>query len=430
MFFGIVIPNFKGLTPFASSDAIPFESNVIDLITDKVTIYPPSSKYVLCIVSEENIPITIRDQLIPIVIQTGFEAPVRAYQHYYFRVEDITDSTLNRKLMALRSKLIYSVSENLAPDGFYFRLETPMNDDATRRPYLYKMYYNEVPCYTFKGDTLLENFQASIKQKLGPLIASTYALNVMEVPHWYSKEMFRDIVEIGELQMRDKIVVEGPSSGELYLFYQEETNITEDTLTDSISEIRGRILSAVQLRIFPRRTPDEIIKSRQLRVTNNGQWFIPYQVNPNINLFSTLLQQCFNLKNLEELFWFLIWMAICPTYSFIEQELRISVNSETIKVCHSTKYLPDYMRVRSASRIKLPEQIVDRVRILYPDRLSLEELSELLTGQTYIYFYDQANNERAVLVHTKLDIPQIDRIVPSDYSLDRRISYDFDPALV
>lgn len=428
MFSAIIIPNYLQLTPATTSDESSVGSRIADIIEDKVTIYLPTSKYTLCVASEENIPISIKDQLIPVVIDTKFSQPVRAYQHYYFKIEDITDPTLNRELMALRSKLVYAVSENLAPDKFYFRLDTSMNDDSTRRNYTYKLYYEEIPCYTFKEDSLLDNFRAVAQQHLGPLIVSTYSLNIDRIPHWYSKEMFRDIIELGDFPMEDKIVVEGPSSGELYLFYQKESNITEDILNDLIIEIRGHIISAVNLRIFPRNSSNEFIKSRQLKSTNNKQWFIPYNVPRNINVFSTLIQLCFSLKSLDELFWFLTWMLVCPTYSFIEQELKICVGSELIRVCYATKYLPDYIRVNTASRIQLP-RVTNEVRILYPDRLSQEELSKELTDKTYISFYDHGNNERALLMHSKINIPQIDKYNPSDYSLDTRINYDVDPVL-
>lgn len=426
MLSAIILPNYRQLKPDTISNESSAGSDIANLIPDKVTVYLPVNKYILCIASEENIAKSIKDKLIPVVINTKFSQPVHAYQHYYFRVEDITNPSMNRQLMALRSKLTYAVSENLAPEKFFFRMENPMNDDETRRNYIYKLYYEEIPCYAFKEDSLLDNFNSVKDQELGPLIISTRSIRVEGVPDWYCKEMFRDIVELGEFNMDDKIVVEGPSSGELYLFYQEESNITEDLLNDLIIEVRGRIISAVNLRIFPRNSPNEFIKSRQLKSTNNGQWFIPYNVPRDINTFQGLLQLCFNLKSLDELFWLLTWLLICPTYSFIEQELRICVGSQSIRVCYSTKYLPDYLRVKSASRIQLPE-ITSIVRILYPDHLSQDELNKELIDQTYISFYDYANNERALLIHPKINIPLIDKNIPPDYSLETRISYDVNP---
>jgi hypothetical protein len=399
MFQTIILPNHRDLA---------------NLISDKVTIYPRSNKYIACITSEENIPVSIKNQLVPVIINTGVEIPVKAYQKYYSDVSDITDPVLNRQLMTLRSKLVYSVSENLAPDNFYFKLELPMNDDSTRRTYIYKLYYDEIPCYMLKDDTFLD----ILPQQLGPLITSTYSLNIEDIPHWYTKEMFRDTIDL-----KDIVIIEGPTTEELYLFYQEEVNITEDILDELINEIRGQIISAVQLKIFPRNTPNEFIKNRQLKILNNGQWYLPYDVSKDINIFATSLQLHFTLKNIDELFWFLVWMLICPTYSFIEKELKISVESDSIKICYLTKYLPDYLRVNTASRINTAKTI-NKVLIFYPDRLSTEEFSKLVNNRTYVSFYDNENNERALLIHPKIDIPQINKTTPIDFSLNTRILYD------
>jgi hypothetical protein len=402
MYFGIILPSYQ-------------HSDVSNLIEDKTIIYTPANKYLLCIASEENIPISIKDDLIPVTVNTEYDEPVHAYQHYNFNIENMDNPGLNRKLMSIRSKLVYSVSEILAPTNFYFKLDNSMNDTDTRRPYIYKLHYDSIPCYILKGDNLIENFKIATSQQVGPLIISTYALNTENVPHWYSKEIFRDIIELGEFPMDNKILVEGNISKELYLFYREEFNVTENILEDIITDIRGLIVSSMKLKIFPRNTPDEFIKSRRLKLIKNNQWIIPYNVPQDVNIYSTLLQFCFNFKSLDELFWFLYWLQMCPTYSFIEQELSIYVKPESIKVCYNTKYLPDYMRVNSASRIKISGGS-DEVKLSYSDG---KEFS--------ISFYDYENNRKALLIHPNIKI--YENNIPENYSLDTRIKYDTNPIL-
>lgn len=427
MFRALVIPNFAALSPYTSTNVC--DETFCDLcerIVDKITIYPKFGKYKLCIVSEGNIPESLKERLEPVILPTEFETPVRAYQQYYYDLSSLNDPGINRKLMATRSKLGYVIAENLAPDRFYVQLENPMNDTNTRRRYQYRLLYDDIPCYALVGDSFISNLQAAVQQQIGPVITSSYAINVMDAPHWYVKEMFRDICELGEFSMEDKVLVEGPASGELYLFYQEETNLTEDILDQLINDIRGRIAAAIQLKVFPRNTPEEFVKSRRLTLVGNDQWTLDYAIPENTPLFASLLQQSFVLNSLDQLFWFLTWLALSPTYAFIEPEMQIRVQSNEILVSYSTKYLPDYIRVRSASRAKAQVQS-GQVQIYYPDQLPAEEFAEMIKGQTYLSFYDYANNERAVIAHSEFKMPQIQRETPPDFSLNRRIEYDIDP---
>lgn len=383
----------------------------INYIPNKVTIYLPNNKYTVCILSEDNITNNLKDQIVPVLIETGLVEPVRAYQRYYSTIEDMYRPIINRKLMAFKSKLIYAVSENLASDELYVKLENPMNEDETRRYFNYRLYYNEIPCYTFKSDDLLDNFIKITKQNFGPLILSSHALNVEGVPHWYSKEIFRDMIELGEYKMKDRILVEGSNTKDLYLFYQEETNLTDDMVNKIIKDIRGRIISAIKLKIFPRNTPQEFIKNKRLISMPNGQFSINYIVPDDINVYSETMQLYFELNNLDELFMFLNWMMMLPTWGFIEQELKISLISDKIEIRYITKYLPDYIRVNSAKRISSVS--TDQVKIIYPNRNS-----DYKNGIT---FFDYGNNEKALLVKSDFNL---EYITPKDYTLDTRIMND------
>lgn len=392
-----------------------------DHIIDKVTVFLPTKKYTICLVSENNVPSLVLNSLVRISVFTGIEIPVNAYQHYHSQISNIIDPHINRHLMALRSKLSYTLSETLAPDRLYFQLELPMNEESTRRAYNYNLYYDEIPCYSFTADDFLQTLTTATQLTLGPLILSTSTFNLNDIPHWYVKEIIRDIISLGELDMTDKIMVEGELTSELYLFYQRPVNVTEDTLNDLIVEIRGRILTSIQLRIFPRNTPSKTVHNRRLRLMDNGQWTLDYAVPSDVNIFKTTLQQCFTFKALDELFWFLVWLLLLPTYFYVIKEIRISTKPHEIKVCQSTQYLPDYIRVKTLSRLKID---AGAVKIIYPSKLSAAELSELLVDQTYVRFYDYGNNETAILLHPKIDMPSFDKVMPSEYTLSKRIADD------
>lgn len=354
--------------------SIVLQDDVFSHVDDKTNIYSPNSKYFTCLITEDNIPLSIKEQLIPVIIDTGFEIPVKVFQHYYKDTQSMIDPELNRKLMSFRSRMTYSISENLSQTGYYVKLEIPMNNVETRRNYIYKLYYQEMPCFILKSDTLLNDLIAAKDQNLGPMLISTYSLNVEKVPHWYTKEMFRDIIELGEYSIQDKILIEGPRSKELYLFYKEEFNITEDMFDDLISDIRGNINASMKLKMFPRNTPEEYIRNKELTRLNNGQYTINYEVPEDINIFQETYKLAFDFKNFDELYWFLVLAQNL-------NGLHIKINSNLINVTYETNYLPDLIKVNSAKRVHTNE---NKVKLSYDNPNGIK-------------FYDDENNEVAIL---------------------------------
>uniref|UniRef100_A0A6C0IX29 Uncharacterized protein n=1 Tax=viral metagenome TaxID=1070528 RepID=A0A6C0IX29_9ZZZZ len=450
---------------------------LVHFIEEKNLFYPATSNYFLCIANREVIPRSIKERLREVVVDTGFVSPVRAFQHYEYllskvipnsyrrSVQDpelVDDFVVNRELMALRSKLSYAVAELLAPTQFYVQLENPVNSTGTRRLQRYRLYYNEIPCYWFDpevslneevqppdvvGDyktidqtiqslpkleqSLFDELEAITSLSLGPLVCSTRTLTLMRnnPPRWYIRECLRDICEFKEIEMKDKVLMEGPSTGELYLFYKSDLNLTEEQQIRMINEIRGNITSSMRARIFPRRTPDQFVKSRRLVKMANGQWRLPVEwIAEEPNLFKEEIEISFTFRNADDLFWFLLWLSLCPTYSFIEKELMIFVQETIIQVRYRTSYYPDYLRVMSARRVKHNFASSGKGQILYPGRLT-EEVTTVLGDRPFIQFYDNERNDRAVVALEEGDLylPTIERTAPLNYSLDSRIKYDPDP---
>lgn len=413
-------------------------------IEEKIIFYPATSDYLLCSSNEATVPLSIKEQLRPVIIDTGFVSPVRAFQHFEYLIEDLRPNIYrrsaqgpqledqfvsNRQLLALRSKLAYACAELLAPTQFYFKLETPVNSTGTQRLYQYHLYYNELQCYVL-DTSLLEAIDNYTDAPLGPLICSTRSLTMVkdDPPRWYIRETLRDLCELGEIDMKDKELIEGSATGQLYLFYKEEVNLTQDQQTDLIDEIRGSIASSIQARIFPRGTPDRFIKSRQLVQMTNRQWTLPVIWLPqDPQLFNDILETSFSFRNADDLFWFLLWLSLSPTYSFIERELEIFVRESTIQVRYRTEYYLDYLRVTTARRVQHKWASSGQGEILYPGRLD-QELTSVLGERPFIHFYDQERNDRAVVALEEGDLylPTIERTAPIDFSLDSRIKRDVD----
>ena len=460
MFSAIILPRrFELLTRF---------------IEEKIVFYPATSDYFLCISNGEAIPKSIKDRLREVVIDTGFVSPIRAYQHFEYLMDELIPDAyrrssqgpelteeveVNRELIALRSKLAYAISELLAPTQFYVQLETPVNSTGTRRLCRYRLYYNEIPCYIFDqsivldeevqppdvvGDfktvdqvisglpheekSLMEEIQAITEMEAGPIICSTRTLTLMrdDPPRWYIRESLRDLCHFQEIDMEDKVLVEGPATGELYLFFKEDVNLVEEQQIRLTNEIRGSITASIRAKVFPRKTPDEFIKSRQLTKILNQQWTLPGPWTEDTpELFRELIQISFTFRNADDLFWFLLWLSLSPTYSFIERELEIFVQESIIQVRYRTNYYPDYLRVMTARRVKHAEASSGKGEILYPGRLT-EELGD----RPFIHFYDSEKNDRAVVALEEGDLylPTLQRTAPTDYSLDSRIKYDLDLA--
>lgn len=403
---------------------LPRQSEIPSLLSSKNTIYLPSNKYVLYALEDEEIPISIRNQLIPMIIDTKLSEPIHRYQHIYFDQTDLDSADVQRTLIGIRSRLTYFIHEMLAPDDIYIELNNQIDDKLQKRPYRYHLNYQDIPCYILNTDPLLQQMNEiafvglPVYGKVGPLLASTHSIvSVGSAPRWFINETIRDIVELGELDMTNKVMIIGPETKDLYIFNQKEVNLSDDIMEDFIDELRGQIVANIQLKIFPRATPQEFILSRQLKSIPNGRWTLQYDV-PNwalSHIFEETLQTTFSLPSLDDLFWVLSWLLTLPTYPFIEKELQVFVEQNGPKIVHSTKYFPDYIRLNLIGRYRTNDR---NVKLTYAG-------AQVEKGKAGLYFYDWSNNQTGTLLNDAIKIPEIQRTFPGNFSLETRIKVDF-----
>src|SRR5665648_208994 len=432
----------------------PDQLDLLDHIQEKVVTYLPKGEYTLCTLSEDNLPESIKGELVEIVYDTGVRSPIRAYQRYQFNLEDLSTGgdgsvpslhgeiiswpEVSRHLMAVRSRLTFALLSQFSPDRIYFTLTNQPNATGTQREFLYKLRFEQIPCYGL-GPRLLESFSETVRQMVvGPLIVSTYTLDMLapitggpavdrteRYPRFYIRELFRDIIESNEIEHSDKIVLgdgelndifgttRTPSgSEELYFFYSQPVNITDDILQELVDTIRGAIVSAIQLKVFPRATTRHYILAKGLQLQANGQYTIPYEVPKTVDWYANRHRVGLSLKGAPELFWFLAELKKSGTYDFIIRELEISVQPNLIQVVYSTEYLPDFIRVLNASNST--PQTHDAV-FYYPNGSS----AKTVTGSEF-RFYDHANQDDVVVISASANLPEIRREPPRNWSLEER----------
>src|SRR5207249_1921678 len=83
-------------------------------------------------------------------------------------------------------------------------------------------------------------------------------------PRWYIRELFRDAIELKEVHQPDKTLVVG-QTGELYLFYNEPVNVSDDEVLGLIADIRGTITASIRTKTFPRNTPQHYVLAKRLQ---------------------------------------------------------------------------------------------------------------------------------------------------------------------
>ena len=213
----------------------------LDLIEGKVTF--AFGKYLLCLSS--NIPETITG--IPIRISTGIKLPIPKHLVVRIAGEDPVPPDVNRKLLLLKSKLVYTSSENLDSTRLYWKLDDRINSERTYLEHDFVLCFDDFICSTNESE-ILQLFQTvSTSSDSGMLLVSTRGLNGLLGPQWYIRECFRDVWEF-ELKdtYTDLVCIEGPQTGEFYLFSTSKNGVENrvwdsDCIQSLIDDIRSRI---------------------------------------------------------------------------------------------------------------------------------------------------------------------------------------------
>ena len=264
---------------------------------------------------------------------------------------------------------------------------------------IYELIYNSIPIINGvefleekinqvvnNNEILLCTSHSIYRSPIGSNNESQFTIEnqISYIPDWYLNEMFRDIVELQiypgiklermfyrniEIDkgfiITDEMKYIHLSSNDLNLLYGKKSKIyyllvngNRDFLPEDYkviySEINSCFTNALKLNIFPRITPNHIIKSRYLYQIENGQYMCKYDVPKDIFIGSHL-DLNFEYYYLEHLFIFLLLLSFQPTYEFILKELKIEMQRNEdifrIIIAYSTGNLIDFLRVREASQM-------------------------------------------------------------------------------
>lgn len=399
-------------------DQNSLEDKLSLLDANKLYVYLTYGNHKLVIVAD-SIPKSLKNLIKPVYISTNISEPVQAYQHYHFDLSTLYDPEHQRKLMSIKSGLNYTASEYLSPDNFYFKLDQSKNSSQTFRDFTYQLKFDDVQCYVEKDDSLFEKFT---EKHFGLMIVSTYSLDFQEIPKWYIRETFRDIIELKEINMENKDYIVGPNSGEIYLYFKEENNLSEELVEEIAGEIHGRIRDSINLQIFPRGTPKTIINNKRLISSRNGKYTFFYEIPKNIPILNEIYRQNFLFDSLSKVYLFLSWLIFVPTYRYIEKEMKIWLKTYGTQIYYETKYLPDFIRVINASH---SHKELENTEIYYPD-LAGDKLSKLLEGKFYIKFYDNEYNQSAIIANSiPIEMPLFSGN-DENMTLEKRIDIDRD----
>lgn len=333
-------------------------------------------------------------------LSTGFRIPLK--KHLTARSGTLPEDDLNIRgpLLRMKSKLIYALAETLNSTKLYWYLNEVCNSNRTYRDYEFVLYFDQFPLRTslpFK-----EFFEKA--SETGILLLSSRGIEIG--PRWWLRECLRDVWEL-EMNSPEKILLEGSQTGDLYLFQANSQILGQEDIEEILHDLTSRIIGFIQLGRYPRKTPSRLIQNRLLQPLKSGQW-----EGPSEDFLS--LRATYFLSNLRELFWFLFLLMFGPTYPFLERELQIWIKPSMIQILFETEYLPDFLRVKTASRV-IGRELLGEISVFYvpPE-----------TSQTILAFYD---SEHGIPTWISADIPVpgfIIRETPSSFDLETRIRLD------
>jgi hypothetical protein len=336
---------------------------------------------------------------------TGLFVATDYIQEFYNYQVDMIDPEIQRKLLGIRANITYMVNEAISMDGFYFVLEIVKK--GLIRKYIYRLYYNMIPCYS-ENKIIID-----LPLKVGALLMSSDSFKFPEIPTWYIRETFRDIIMSNSFNMMDKIMIEGPKTGNLYIFYNGDFNLTSDIQDKYIRDILNHIKGRMEVKIFPTSTPNLFIDAKAIKETPSGIYSINYPIPDFINPYTNEYKISFDLDNLAKLFWFLRWLMLLPTYLYILKEIKINLRGNASHILYSTIYLPDFVRISA-----YPKTVTST-----PD-INVELSTHANVIETQASFVDTLTGMRYYLITNDVNLPTMDHEIPDSFSISSRLMVD------
>lgn len=316
------------------------ETHLVDQFDPKLEVAIISPLFSFWILSEDP-------NLTPVILDLDYREPVKPNQKVITFAEDLyTSIDQDQKVMEAKSKLNYFLSENLLPDDFYWALVDQKNSTDTYYHKYLKLVYREFDVWA--TPKILEEISRYLKLEVGYLLVSTHTLSQLLVPKWVTWGLLADILSENQIDLSDKIILNGANTDSIYLFLQPNLIPTEEYVQDFIDTLLGLLKDQIQLKIFPSSTPHHLVLAKGLKKLTNGQWILETELLPMLSPYDSTNHLRFNLPNLTALLTFLKSLQKLGTWLFIEKELKIEIHPNDILVFYETAYLPDYMKVYEA----------------------------------------------------------------------------------
>jgi hypothetical protein len=260
----------------------------------------------------------------------------------------------------IKSALIFTLRENFdasMADKFYWKLKMARDEANTREYHYFQLFYDIYPIEMSIHNSLRKMFDIASKNAKGTILLTSDNLSVTG-PKWVIREFFRDIIEMNETnnfilsQIDNTYIVEGPSTGELYLFGDTIDSYLLDSLIDYVIDT---IESMMKAKLWPRHTPEYYQKNKALVKVANGQYTynekIPKEwLNYVISKYSVdYLYQDVNTwigtaETPNQLYTFLFKLQ-GPTWTYLKSELHVRVCPNEMTIYIRTAFIWDILRV-------------------------------------------------------------------------------------
>jgi len=186
------------------------------------------------------------------------------------QISEASDHELEvtRQLLLMKSRLSYSLVEEIGIRSLYVNLDNETNSDKTYQDLYLTVYYDLIPLRS--TPEVYQLLKSSFQTPTGLIVLSCSGLFGIG---WRAKGIFKDIWELELSKLHpDKELIMGSRTEDLYIRLLNLDLIDEVDLTELADQFRDRARWYKPLGLFPRQTPQIIIDNRNLYQLLNGQW--------------------------------------------------------------------------------------------------------------------------------------------------------------
>ncbi len=231
----------------------------------------------------------------------------------------ISDFDSRRDRLTQASHLQFYCNEYLDPN-LYFSLKRELNVERSRYNLTFVLKYKESVVYS---PTELPMIDPEKKIPRGAMIVCSRDLRISGVPEEITTGLFRDLIK--EIGIREAAVPEGSTSGKencscllsaapsaidlsqlvslstskgVYLFFQEPTLFSDDSLQEFITDIEGNIDTCLLLQLFPSDYTGPRLQELT-RLSSGLRFALSFPVPREIPIYSESLSAYFILNSTD-----------------------------------------------------------------------------------------------------------------------------------